>query len=163
MQLKPYTNSEAKLIERAAPLAQDHGARVVDLKIGGGVISLFVDKPGGITVQDCSEISQELSTLLDVEDPMRGSYRLEVSSPGLTRKLTRLEHFQHSLGRKVEVVLRDPLADGRRQLEGELVALTKSDPEPGATLQLDEDRITISFAAMKTAKLIYDVRIPKKV
>ena len=88
MNLKPYTKSESRLVELAAPLAQEYGARVVDLKIGGGAISLFVDKPGGITVQDCTEISRELSTTLDVEDPMRGSYRLEVSSPGLTRKLT---------------------------------------------------------------------------
>ena len=162
MKLKPYTKSEAKLVEMANPLAQECGARVVDLKIGGGAISLFVDKPGGVTVQDCTEISRELSTMLDVEDPMRGSYRLEVSSPGLTRKLTRIEHFQEALGKKAEVVLRDPLDDGRRLLQGELVKLTESDPEPGATLQLDEDRITISFEAMKTAKLVYDVRIPKK-
>ena len=60
------------------------------------------------------------------------------------------------------MVLRDPLDNGKRQLEGELVELAQDDPEPGATLQLGEDRITISFAAMKTANLVYDVRIPKK-
>ena len=60
----------------------------------GGMIRVFIDKPEGIGLEDCEKVSLAVSALLDVEDPAPGNYNLEVSSPGLDRKLTKVEHFQ---------------------------------------------------------------------
>jgi ribosome maturation factor RimP len=87
----------------------------LELKLGGrdGIVRVFIDKPEGVDLTDCEIVSKQLSAVLDVEDPLPGHYTLEVSSPGLDRKLTKPEHFQRFLGELVRVKLRFPLA-GRR-------------------------------------------------
>ena len=96
-----------KVRQLAAPLAAQEGLEVVDVEIGGGhgrqTLRLLIDKPGGVSLDDCSSVSRALSTALDVEDPIQGSYDLEVSSPGLDRPLRTPEHFQQYAGNKVRV------------------------------------------------------------
>jgi len=93
----------------------------VELKGAGAgqLLRVYIDKTGGVTHADCQLISEQLSTILDVEDPMPGHYTLEVSSPGLDRKLVKPSDYEHFGGRRARLVLREPVA-GQRVIEGRL-------------------------------------------
>ena len=107
-----------KLLE---PAIEQLGFELSDLeiKLGGrdGLIRLFIDKADGVGLEDCETVSRQVSALLDVENPVPGHYVLEVSSPGLDRKLTKLEHFQRFIGEDIQVRLLFPVA-GRRNFRG---------------------------------------------
>ena len=77
----------------------------LDVRLGGrnGLVRVFIDKPDGISLEDCEAVSLAVSALLDVEDPVPGHYDLEVSSPGLNRKLTKPQHFERFRGEEVKV------------------------------------------------------------
>jgi ribosome maturation factor RimP len=82
------------------------------------VVRVYIDKPSGVTHADCELVSQQLGALLDVEDVIPGpSYQLEVSSPGVERKLRKLEDFQRFAGEKARIALKEPL-DNQRRFEG---------------------------------------------
>ena len=87
----------------------------------GGVVRIFIDHPDGISLEDCEKVSLAVSAMLDVEDPLPVQYNLEVSSPGLDRKLTKVEHFQRFAGETVKVQMRFPI-EGRRRFRGKLMA-----------------------------------------
>ena len=92
----------------------------VDVRVGGqGLLRVFIDQPDGIALEDCESVSRQLSAFLDVEDPLPGHYVLEVSSPGIERRLRTLEHFARFAGNEVKVVLKRQ-KDGRRKLRGQL-------------------------------------------
>jgi len=84
------------------PTVERLGYELADLEVrpGGrnGLVRVFIDGPDGIGLDDCEKVSLAVSALLDVEDPLPGNYNLEVSSPGLDRKLTKVEHFQRFTG-----------------------------------------------------------------
>jgi ribosome maturation factor RimP len=115
--------------ELAAPLAQSEGLEIVDIELksegtrGGRVLRLFLDKEGGPNVDELSRVSRGLSTLLDEQDVVDGSYTLEVSSPGINRPLRRPEHFARFVGKKIRVRTRD-LINGRRTFLGPLLEVT---------------------------------------
>ena len=90
------------------------------------VLRVFIDRPEGIGVEDCEAFSQQLSTVLDEQDPISTAYLLEVSSPGLERPLTKPEHFQRFAGARVRVKLIRPGQDGRRELTGTLLSCEDS-------------------------------------
>jgi ribosome maturation factor RimP len=83
------------------------------------LLRVFIDKPEGVSHADCQLVSEQLSAILDVEDPFPGSYLLEVSSPGLDRELVRPSDFAHFSGRRARLVLREPV-DNQKTLEGRL-------------------------------------------
>lgn len=99
----------------AAPLAAQEGLELVDVEIGGAggrqALRLFIDRPGGVSLDDCTAVSRVVSAALDVEDPIQGAYDLEVSSPGLDRPLRTPEHFLKFAGQKVRVKTYGPLAE----------------------------------------------------
>jgi len=108
--------------EMVLPIVSKMGYKLFDVEFKperGWVLRIIVDKEGGITVGDCEEVSKRVSALLDVEDIIPVSYMLEVSSPGLTRELTKAEHFSFFKGRLVRVILREPIQN-RRELIGEI-------------------------------------------
>jgi ribosome maturation factor RimP len=111
----------------AQRVTASNGLELWELEFRGGggkarMLRVFIDKPGGVTHADCEAVSRELGTILDVEDAVPGGgYTLEVSSPGLDRKLTRAEHFERFVGSRVKLVTREP-AGGSRFLEGRLEA-----------------------------------------
>lgn len=111
-----------KLLE---PAVEQLGYELSDLEVrlGGreGVLRLFIDKPDGVGLDDCEAVSRQISALLDVEDPVPGHYVLEVSSPGLDRKLTKVRHFQRFIGQEIRVKMRFPIS-GRRNFRGALRA-----------------------------------------
>jgi ribosome maturation factor RimP len=99
----------------AAPLAAQEGLELVDVEMGGAggrqALRLFIDRPGGVSLDDCTAVSRAVSSALDVEDPIQGAYDLEVSSPGLDRPLRTPEHFQKFAGQKVRVKTYGPLPE----------------------------------------------------
>jgi ribosome maturation factor RimP len=110
-----------EIVER---VARDLGLEVVEVEFRGGgkarTLRIFIDKPEGVTHDDCANVSNEVSTILDVEDVVPGaSYTLEVSSPGLDRKLSRPADFERFTGSLVKLSTRE-LHDGNRHFEGRL-------------------------------------------
>lgn len=99
----------------AGPIVKDHGGELVDVEVAGGggqhTIRLLVHNEKGVTVRFCEGISRELSDALDVEDPLPGRYRLEVTSPGLDRPLSSDGDFRRAEGRKVKVISVDGRSD----------------------------------------------------
>ena len=142
-----------ELVKLLEPTIERLGYELSDLevKVGGkhGVLRVFIDKPDGIGLHDCERVSLAVSALLDVEDPLPGHYDLEVSSPGLDRKLTKLEHFQRFEGETVKVQMRFPL-EGRRRFRGTLVS---SDDE-NIVVDVDGVSHTLPVATIDTARLV---------
>jgi len=109
------------IVER---VAASHGLEVVEVELRGGgkarMLRIFIDKPSGVTHEDCANVSREVSTILDVEDAVgSGPYVLEVSSPGLDRKLFRPTDFERFQGSRVKLTTRMPV-NGNRHFEGRL-------------------------------------------
>jgi ribosome maturation factor RimP len=92
------------------------------------VLRIFIDKTGGVTLDDCADISRELSAVLDVEDIVPGNYNLEVSSPGLNRPLKKESDYNRYIGRLVKIKTFEPLADAagnmRKTFLGELTGFS---------------------------------------
>ena len=110
-----------EIVER---VARDLGLEVVEVEFRGGgkarTLRIFIDKAGGVTHDDCANVSNEVSTILDVEDVVPGaSYTLEVSSPGLDRKLSKAADFERFTGSLVKLSTHE-LHDGNRHFEGRL-------------------------------------------
>ena len=117
----------------------------------GGLLRLTIDKPEGIDLDDCEKVSHAVSALLDVEDPVPGNYNLEVSSPGLDRKLTKVEHFQRFEGETLKVTMRFPI-EGRRRFRGTLVS---SDDE-SIVVEVDGESHSLPLTMIDTARLVPD-------
>jgi ribosome maturation factor RimP len=139
-----------RLIE---PAVEQLGYELADLelKIGGrdGIVRVFIDKPDGVDLSDCEIFSRQLSAVLDVEDPLPGHYTLEVSSPGLDRKLTKPEHFQRFLGETIRVKLRFPVA-GRRNFRGVLRAADEEQIE----IEVDGESHSLQIVTIESARLV---------
>ena len=117
----------SKIEEIAGRVAGSEGIEVVEVEVKGGgnnrFVRISIDKPEGVSHADCELISQQVGTILDVEDVVPGGrYTLEVSSPGLERKLVKPADFERFRGRKVRITLRAAV-DGRRTFEGTLAGL----------------------------------------
>src|SRR5215813_256298 len=105
-------------------VAGSSGLEVVDVELRGGgkarMLRIFIDKPTGVTHEDCANLSREVGTILDVEDVVPGgSYVLEVSSPGLDRKLMKPADYERFTGSRVKLTTRQPV-NGNRHFEGRL-------------------------------------------
>ena len=110
------------------PLLEDEGLSVVDIEYrrerSGWVLRVLIDRQEGITLDDCARVSREFGQLLDVEDIIPTSYRLEVSSPGLDRPLKKEEDFVKYSGRRVRIKTKDQVS-GRRNFKGALLDCTE--------------------------------------
>lgn len=121
-------------------VAASRSLEVVEIEFRGGgksrMLRVFIDKPGGVTHEDCANVSHEVGTILDVEDAVPGgSYLLEISSPGLDRKLVRPGDYERFAGSVVKVTTREPV-DGSRHFQGRLEAFQ----DGRLTLDLDASR-----------------------
>lgn len=141
-----------KLLE---PTVERLGYELTDLEVRlsgkGGLLRLTIDKPDGVGLDDCETVSRAVSALLDVEDPVQGEYNLEVSSPGLDRKLTKVAHFQRFEGETLKVSMRFPIA-GRRRFRGTLVS---SDDE-NIVVEVDGESHSLPLSMIDTARLVPD-------
>ena len=142
-----------ELIGLLEPAIESQGYELVDLelRLGGrdGVIRVFIDKPEGVGLEDCEVVSRQISALLDVEDPIPGHYVLEVSSPGLDRRLTKIEHFRRFAGEDVRIKLRFPL-EGRRNFQGAIRAVDDENIE----VEVDGQSHRLPIATIASARLV---------
>lgn len=110
------------LIDLLEPPLQALGYELVDIdaRIGGhGLLRIFIDREPAVTLADCELVGEQIGAFLDVEDPLPGHYVLEVSSPGIERRLRTAAHFERFLNDEIRVELRNP-RDGRRRFRGRL-------------------------------------------
>jgi len=135
-----------EIVER---VGASEGLEIVDVQLLGGggsrVLRIFIDKPEGVTHADCEFMSLNAGTILDVEDVIPGGhYTLEVSSPGVERKLTRALDFERFSGHKVKVVLREAV-DGQKHWAGTLKNFAEGivtlEPAPGKSVQFPLDQV----------------------
>lgn len=113
------------------------------------VLKVFIDKPEGVTVDDCEQASRELSVLLDVEEFSNGPYSLEVSSPGIDRPLRSPQDFQRVRGRDVTVELTQPVGSRSRRLSGTVQSCTEST----LVLACDGETIEVPLDTVKSSKI----------
>jgi len=116
------TVDKERLIELIEPPLAALGFELADLDahLGRrGLLRIFIDRAQGVTLEDCERVSEQLGAWLDVEDPLPGSYVLEVSSPGFDRRLRTLAHFERFAGERAKLELRDA-REGHRKLTGRL-------------------------------------------
>jgi len=115
------------------------------------LLRIYIDRPDGVTVDDCERVSHAVSAVLDVEDPIPGQYTLEVSSPGLDRVLRTREHFARYVGETVRVETNVAI-DGRKRFSGRLT----SAGDEAIELDVEGRKVTIALAAVHKARLIAD-------
>ena len=141
-----------ELIALIEPMVERLGFELVELEYGAGrghsLLRLFIDREGGVTVDDCTRVSREASALLDVEDPIPTAYTLEVSSPGFDRLLRTRAHFGRFVGSRVFVELKEPRA-GRRRYTGTLLTVD----EAGIALEVDREHVAVAFDEIGKARL----------
>jgi ribosome maturation factor RimP len=119
----------SRIWEVATQIADGEGMEVVDVELRsegsrrGRVLRLYLDKHGGLNIDELGRVSRQLSELLDTQDIVEGSYTLEVSSPGINRPLKKPEHFQRFIGKRVRVRTGD-MIEGRRSFLGILNEVT---------------------------------------
>ncbi|HWR49788.1 MAG TPA: ribosome maturation factor RimP [Bryobacteraceae bacterium] len=140
----------ARVTEIAERVGGPEGIEIVDVTFAGGgnnrFLRITIDKAAGVSHADCEFISHQVGTILDVEDVIPGTgYRLEVSSPGLERKLTGIRDFERFVGRQARVVLREPV-EGRRDWVGVLTGVS------GDTVTLESDGQPVSFSIDRVAR-----------
>ena len=143
---------EEKVRELVQPILDEKGLELYDVEWLSGRESrlrVVIQGIGGITLDDCQEVSKELSYLLDVEDFIHTGYLLEVSSPGLTRSLKKPEHYMKSRGEEVRVTLRTEKGDKKSVLEGRI----EDADENGFLLATNEGTKRISYGKVAKAKL----------
>ena len=114
-----------------------------------GVLRLYIDKPEGVVIEDCSAVSHQVSALIDVEEPVSGQFNLEVSSPGLDRPLRRLKDFQRFVGSQVKIKTVMPL-DGQRNFKGRLL---KADEEV-LVIETDTEELSLPMNAIEKARIV---------
>jgi len=115
-----------------APVIAPHQIELYDVEIltehGRKVLRLYIDKPGGVTLDDCENITYAVQPTLDADDPIPGAYVLEVSSPGIERKLIKDAHYTANIGKLVEVKVTKPVLEdsNQKKFRGTLTAITDS-------------------------------------
>ena len=123
MDPRPVAERVREIAEQAA---NDHGVELVHAEVAGPegspVVRLFIDKPGGVTHDDCSKVSHQVSTVLDVEDFIHSAYLLEVSSPGLERGLYKKADYERFTGSIAKIKTRSPIK-GQRNFRGRILGL----------------------------------------
>jgi ribosome maturation factor RimP len=148
-------DAAARIERMIAPALDDMGYELVRVQLSGGTqhsrLQIMAERADqvGMTVDDCAEISRAVSALLDVEDPIGGSYDLEVSSPGIDRPLTRPQDFARFAGHQAKVETRQVI-DGRRRFRG----LLKGIEDGCALLEMEGETVKLPVGEIEKAKLL---------
>jgi ribosome maturation factor RimP len=166
-------DTPASLEAVVLPICVALGLELVEVRIarepGGSVLRVLIDRErvpgvplheGGVSLDDCTDVSRDLSTALDVTDegnrgPLAGKYRLEVSSPGVDRPLVKLKDFVRFAGETVKMTTRMPIATPageRRKLQGKLLGVSGSD----VRLMQDGHEVLVPHAEIVKANLVFD-------
>ncbi len=146
-------SSQSVLEQKLEPAVSGLGYELLCVELQGtgqdAVLRLYIDSEDGIGIKDCEAVSREVSALLDVDDPIEGAYRLEVSSPGFDRPLVKAEHFQAYIGQETKIRMRLPVG-GRRNFRGRILGC-----EDGFLhLDVDNERFELSLSDLERARLV---------
>ena len=147
----------SKIEEIAQRVTESEGLELVEVEVKGGgsqrLVRISIDKPAGITHADCEVVSQQVGTILDVEDVVPGGrYTLEVSSPGIERKLLKPKDYERFQGRRIRVVLQEPV-ENQRHWEGTLAGISGT----VITLQTDSGKtVEFRFGQVQRANLKHE-------
>ncbi|MEM1412731.1 MAG: ribosome maturation factor RimP [Pseudomonadota bacterium] len=137
------------------PLVEQLGYEFVGLEYQNNpkqsVLRIYIDAEAGVGLEDCERVSRETAALLDVEDPIKGHYNLEISSPGLDRPLFTPAQYERFAGEEAQVSLFAP-QDGRRKFKGKILA---ADDE-GVLMNVDGDEVMLPFANIAKGRLVPD-------
>lgn len=152
------TPLENKIASLAAPVAEDMGLAIVQVSIAGESgsqnVRIMAEDPAtrNLGVDDCAKLSRALSAVLDVEDPIKGAYRLEVSSPGIDRPMVKAQDFETYKGFEVKLETSMPAENGQKRFRGRILGLK----DDGNTILLDTDQgeAEIAFDTLTKAKLV---------
>ena len=151
------TDTEIEVIRvvepMVTPVLADAGCELADIEFRresrGWVLRFYIDRPGGVTIDDCALVSRQLSAILEVEDPIDSGYTLEVSSPGLERPLTRDQDFIRFRGSRAKIKLEEPL-EGRRVFTGRIEGLD----DDKVVLGLDDKEVRLPLEKIVRARLL---------
>ncbi len=136
-----------KLNEIIKNIVEDNGCELYDIEIseedGNKFFRIYITKPGGVNLDDCEAINNLLSPIFDIEEPFKDKYFLEVSSPGIERKLTKKEHFEKSIGENVKITTNEG-----KKLKGQLKSFD------GENVEIGNEKIP--FEKIKKAKTYID-------
>ncbi len=153
----------AVVAKLAAPLLDSMGFRLVRVRLAGRDLQVMAERPdGSLTIDDCVAISRALSPLLDVEDPISGSYNLEISSPGVARPLVRPADFERWAGHEAKIEMATPI-DGQKRFRGVLEGFDEDSDEvrlfipaekAGGEEGEDDVLIGLKFADIASARLV---------
>ncbi|HRE32620.1 MAG TPA: ribosome maturation factor RimP [Candidatus Berkiella sp.] len=151
-------HQQTKWHDLIGPVIQGTPFELVGVEcVGGGkhtVVRIYMDKQGGITIDDIVELTRQISVIFDVEEPIKGQYTLEVSSPGLQRPLFLPTHFHNQVGQKITVRTSHALGN-RQNFKGTLV---KADDD-GIEMVVDEQNISFQYNDIDKAKVLPDIGI----
>ena len=141
--------SVQKLNELLQPLVEDLGYEFVGLEYNSNpkhsLLRVYIDREAGVGIEDCETVSREVAALLDVKDPIRSQYNLEISSPGLDRPLFTLKHFEQFTGEVAQISLYAP-QDGRRKFKGEILGTDVGQ------VKIDQDGVEVTLPLDNIAK-----------
>lgn len=143
----------------AEPVVTGHGYELVELEwkheANAWVLRLYIDKqPGGVSLDDCANISRELSAVLDVSDKLEVAYTLEVSSPGLNRPLRREADFRRFVGKKAKIRTLHPVGESRRNFAGTLIAVENGKVQ----IDVGDQVCEVPVEDVEKANLIYELK-----
>lgn len=141
-----------RLKAELGPVVQAEGCELVDIETAGKVLRLFIDKEGGVTVEDCARVSHQVELALEVEEAMEGPYTLEVSSPGLTRPLKKPEDYKRAVGKLAVITFKRP-QEGMKRIK-ELVTIESAGGESVELRLKDTDqKFEILYSEIAKARL----------
>jgi len=154
--LSAYTEKVVGIVEGlVTPILESEGLELVDIEFQretrGWVLRIYIDKEGGVTLNDCTVVSQQLSAILDVEDPIDTPYTLEVSSPGLTRPLKKIKDYERYKGRLVRIKTYQKI-EGQKEFKGKLLGLE----EDIVSLEIEGKIMSIPLKDIAKANLEYE-------
>ena len=145
--------SLAQLGDLLEPVVAGMGYELVEIEYNPsarhGLLRLYIDHEDGIQLEDCSDVSNQVSALLDVEDPIPGHYNLEISSPGLDRPLRGIRDYERFQGEIVKIRTGMPI-DGRRNFKGRLCGIEGD----GINIECDGQRFVLPLASIERARLV---------
>ena len=140
----------------AQPVAEQLGCEIWDVEFvkeaGTRFLRVYIDKEGGVSIQDCEDFSRALDPVLDEADPIENSYKVEVTSPGVERPLTRPDHFEACIGDEIEVRLYAPL-NGEKTLRG---ILSATEEKEFSLSRANEETITIAKSAAAKVSTVFN-------
>ena len=144
-----------QVTELVQPVLEEIGFELVEVeylsKYGRWDLIIYIDKEGGVNIDDCAKVSSEIGDLIDIKDVIEHEYVLEVSSPGLNRPLNKETDFVRAIGKKIKVRMRDPIK-GRRNFTGYL----KEFRDRTLYLETGNEIITLSWPGIGKANLVYE-------